>query len=215
MSRGESSFRVALGPGAWTFDVPLDWELWAELLLCSSEREDVEEPSEDAAAVNQRSAADEDSVFMRSYIPRTLNEVYDPERDVGVLNRGEGEKLIYKDTIGIVAPKDKEPPVDGKRTVQFADDQKAEATEDAHDSASGQSESEDEEDEESDEGEGEQDGDFKERKPRGHRHEDKEAKKVCFISYCMYTVALKPSLGAQKGREGGGSGEEETQDSKS
>ena len=46
--------------------------------------------------------AHEDSVFMRSYIPRTLNEVYDPERDIDVLKGGEGQSLIYADTIGLV-----------------------------------------------------------------------------------------------------------------
>ncbi|KAN0087634.1 RIO1 family domain containing protein [Tylopilus felleus] len=44
----------------------------------------------------------EDSVFMRSYIPRTLNEVYDPERDIDVLKGGEGNKLIYAHTIELV-----------------------------------------------------------------------------------------------------------------
>lgn len=114
------------------------------------------------ASENGKSQADEDSVFMRSYIPRTLNEVYDPERDVGALNRGEGEKLIYKDTIGIVTPKETKVRFEG---------------EDEH------SNSEDDESEDSDpegedvEGEG---GPKQDRKPRGHRHEDREAKKVGF-----------------------------------
>ncbi|EKM51857.1 uncharacterized protein PHACADRAFT_102400 [Phanerochaete carnosa HHB-10118-sp] len=128
-----------------------------------------EDEGEGAHAVNSRSAADEDSVFMRSYIPRTLNEVFDPERDVGVLNAGEGEKLIYKDMIGIVAPKEKEiaRPME-KRTVKFVDE--------PNDEAESESEESEEEEEEAEEEEG--DGQFKERKPRGHRHEDKEAKKV-------------------------------------
>ena len=126
--------------------------------------------------------ADEDEVFMRSYIPRTLNEVYDPERDVGVLSRGEGEKLIYKDTIGIVAPakstKDgRDGAVDGNaksqraqsKSVSFADDGEAEAAHEVDEELE-EEESEDESEEES--------SGFKEKKPRGHRHEDKEAKKV-------------------------------------
>ena len=138
--------------------------------LAQAERDGGEDVGEDAAHVNARSAVDEDSVFMRSYIPRTLNEVFDPERDVGALNRGEGEKLIYKDTIGIVAPK--EQAVDGQRKVQFAEDLD-EGSEDGEESAT-----EDESGEESQAGEdGEEE--LKERKPRGHRHEDKEAKKVC------------------------------------
>jgi RIO kinase 1 len=49
-------------------------------------------------------ATHEDSVFLRSFIPRTLNEVYDPERDVAKLTKGQGDNLIYADTIGIVKP---------------------------------------------------------------------------------------------------------------
>ncbi|TBU46342.1 RIO1-domain-containing protein [Dichomitus squalens] len=148
-----------------------------------------------------RRAANDDEVFMRSYIPRTLNEVYDPERDVGVLTRGEGEKLIYKDTIGIVGPGEKgaapaldssppaKPRPDGtpktKKAVTFAGEAD-EAVEGAgEDGGEGggvgvdeDSGSEDEdEDEESGEEEEDADG-FKEKKPRGHRHEDKEVKKV-------------------------------------
>ncbi|KAI0771395.1 RIO1 family-domain-containing protein [Irpex lacteus] len=89
-------------------------------------------------------------------------QVYDPERDVGVLNRGEGEGLIYKDTIGIVAPKDNK--------VRFEDDGKDE------EDGSTSGEEEDEEEGSDEEGEGE-DGQRRERRSRGHRNEDKEAKK--------------------------------------
>jgi RIO kinase 1 len=140
--------------------------------LEESEREDIEEPSEDAVAMNQRSAADEDSVFMRSYIPRTLNEVYDPERDVDVLNRGEGEKLIYKDSIGLVVPKDQERPVKGARTAQFVDEHQDAPLSDGEESASDESGSESANEDQADDT-------FKERALRGHRHEDKEVKKVC------------------------------------
>ncbi|KAG6377161.1 RIO1-domain-containing protein [Boletus reticuloceps] len=53
--------------------------------------------------------AHEDNVFLRSYIPRTLNEVYDPERDIDVLKGGEGKKLIYANTIGLVDTDDESP----------------------------------------------------------------------------------------------------------
>lgn len=140
-----------------------------------------EETGSEGPAANGK--AHEDEVFMRSYIPRTLNEVYDPERDVGVLNRGEGEKLIYTDTIGIVAPsQSKKTPADEadgkqesmqKKSVSFAGDEEAPA------SGSG-GEEPDEEEGEDDDSEEEQDG-YEEKKPRGHRHEDKEAKKVSLI----------------------------------
>lgn len=54
--------------------------------------------TDDAAAAR----AHEDAVFMKSYIPRNLNEVFDPERDVDVIGRGEGAQLIYSNTIGLV-----------------------------------------------------------------------------------------------------------------
>ncbi|KAI0354991.1 RIO1-domain-containing protein [Trametes cingulata] len=147
----------------------------------------------ETTADGPRDKAHEDEVFMRSYIPRTLNEVYDPERDVDVLTRGEGEKLIYKDTIGIVAPGESKRAKDGadadaatggaaiggqegkvaqqKKAVSFAADGKGESE------TSEDEEGDDSEEEESgDENENEQEG-RKERKPRGHRHEDKQAKK--------------------------------------
>lgn len=129
-------------------------------------------------------AAHEDEVFMRSYIPRTLNEVYDPERDVDVLARGDGGNLIYRDTIGIVAPAEKGAGdhVDGaasgapagkaaqpKKAVSFADGKEdPESSDEEGEGAEGASEEDSEDEDEA----------KKDRKPRGHRHEDKEAKKV-------------------------------------
>ncbi|KAJ7600636.1 RIO1-domain-containing protein [Mycena floridula] len=102
-------------------------------------------------------AAHEESVFMRSYIPRSLNDVYDPERDVAALNRGDGRKLIYADTIGLVEPP---PPND-------SDIEEKRSTGAEEDSDESESEGSNEED----------DDEFEDRKPRGHRHEDKDAKK--------------------------------------
>ena len=45
----------------------------------------------------------EDSVFFKPYISRTLNEVYDPERDLEAVKKG--GKTTYSDAIGIVHPK--------------------------------------------------------------------------------------------------------------
>jgi len=93
-------------------------------------------------------AAHEDSIFLHSFIPRTLNEVYDPERDVEKLKRG--DDLIYADTIGLVLPEG---------------------------SPNDVSETDEEEDSATDEG-GEKGSDKLEKRPRGHRHEDRDAKKV-------------------------------------
>jgi RIO kinase 1 len=45
--------------------------------------------------------AGDDAVFMSSYIPRNLGEVYDPERDVDLLNEGRGGQLIYAGLTGL------------------------------------------------------------------------------------------------------------------
>ncbi|PIL22514.1 hypothetical protein GSI_15203 [Ganoderma sinense ZZ0214-1] len=160
-------------------------------------------------AADGEAKASDDAVFMRSYIPRTLNEVFDPERDVGVLSRGEGANLIYKDTIGIVGPKEgrkAEAEVEGgddrrgaakaapaiakprvlgdgtpKKAVTFAGSDVEEGSEEDGEAEEG---SVGEGDDGSEcEGSGEAEDDdagaegFKDKKPRGHRHEDKEEKK--------------------------------------
>ncbi|KAG8745840.1 protein kinase rio1 [Ceratobasidium sp. 414] len=99
----------------------------------------------------------EDAVFLKSYIPRTLNDVYDPERDIARLQRGEGKDLIYGDLTGVVR-------------VNEAD--KREEGSDVGDSET------DEGDGDESEQEGAGNGDeFAERQPRGKRHEDKDERK--------------------------------------
>ncbi|TFY79618.1 hypothetical protein EWM64_g4395 [Hericium alpestre] len=104
----------------------------------------------------------EESVFMKSYSPRSLNEVYDPERDVDALTRGDGQTLIYADTIGLVQPSSQRAVhFDGIPEAEGSSEEEAESADGSVDGEDGQEES----------------GDFQERAPRGHRHEDKEAKK--------------------------------------
>ncbi|CAL1712588.1 unnamed protein product [Somion occarium] len=52
--------------------------------------EEAEREPQDSGETNGAQAGGklDDAVFMKAYIPRTLNEVYDPERDVGALTRG-------------------------------------------------------------------------------------------------------------------------------
>ena len=126
-------------------------------------------PDDDASAHPdsrpEHSSLHEDSVFLRSFIPRTLNEVYDPESDVEKLQRGEGRSLIYAKTIGVVPTSD----TNGIKTIK--EDEESCSGPDGSDDVEYQGE--DDEDEETDGEEG-----FAGRKPRGHRHEDKDAKKV-------------------------------------
>ncbi len=115
-----------------------------------------------------KNAADE--VFMSSYIPRNMNEVVDPERDMDVMASGGGRDLIYAGVMGIedkkreldikpseaVLTEEQDAGQQGKlpKKVSFADD-----SDGSHSEAS--------------EGD-EDDGD---RKPRGFRHEDRDVKK--------------------------------------
>ncbi|PPQ65405.1 hypothetical protein CVT26_000030 [Gymnopilus dilepis] len=141
------------------------------------ENDEKEGPSE-----SKEDAAHEDSVFLRSFIPRTLNEVFDPERDVEKHKRG--DELIYAETIGLVPLSDVKGGTtaeekNGTRTsitttetepsVRF-EDREEQMSENGDNSAGS-------EDEESDSDASEEEKPFVEKKPRGHRHEDKEAKK--------------------------------------
>jgi RIO kinase 1 len=99
-----------------------------------------------------------DTIFMTSYIPRNLGDVYDPERDVEMLNAGKGDELIYAGTTGL---KDNLS-TQLEKNVRFEDE---------------------DEDEDEGEGSGDSSDDVVDKQPRGHRHEDKAAKKVCYVSF--------------------------------
>lgn len=129
-------------------------------------------PSRTDSAVDH---AQEDAVFRSSYIPRTLNEVVDPERDAEILRRGEGKSLIYDGVIGVAAS-----PIKGANEAEtpkvgaerLAADESREYGDDDNDE--GDSES----DEDEDEADGEEGAETRSKKPKGRRGEDKEAKKV-------------------------------------
>ncbi|KIK38993.1 hypothetical protein CY34DRAFT_362706 [Suillus luteus UH-Slu-Lm8-n1] len=130
--------------------------------------------SNDKITSSNTSAAHEDNIFLQSYIPRTLNEVYDAERDVEVLTKGDGKNLIYAETIGLAHPTpsvsqqgEVRPHVHFKGEVSSEDGDIVD--EDEHTSSSEEEGSEGPEANEKDA--------FDPRTPRGHRHEDREAKK--------------------------------------
>lgn len=138
---------------------------------------------------SERHEAHEDAIFLRSFIPRTLNEVHDPERDIERLTKGQGESLIYAKTIGIVAPingAQASPPLDEgassdriemRLAGEHLDGNPYEKQQCRHSQDSDTSENEQEaSDDSSNPG-----TTHPERKPRGHRHEDRDAKKVCIF----------------------------------
>jgi RIO kinase 1 len=142
-------------------DVETDAEALERWLSEQAEQEDEDNQRGVGATVEADARAHEDEVFLRSYIPRTLNEVYDPERDISAIRRGEGKNLIYAETIGVV------------------DHPHPAAEEGVEDSTDGDTDEDDggEEDQRADNDNGD-DELFKPKPPRGHRNEDKEAKKV-------------------------------------
>ncbi|KIL63200.1 hypothetical protein M378DRAFT_80084 [Amanita muscaria Koide BX008] len=148
-------------------------------------------------ATSEGHTAHEDAVFLRSFIPRTLKEVYDPERDIEKLTRGQTEGLFYAKTIGVIGPstgksmglsRDADAADDteineGLKQIRFADEHTGQISQSDRDDESGEQGQESEESDSEEEG---IDGSESvsagrgtvERKPRGHRHEDREAKKV-------------------------------------
>lgn len=97
---------------------------------------------------------EEEEVFRQTYIPRTLEEVYDYERDAEIVKRGEGADLVYNTLLA----------------SKSADEEGSEEGNDLSD-GSDDGETDEEEDEEAREKRFE-------KMPRGRKHEDKTLKKV-------------------------------------
>ncbi|KAJ7069724.1 RIO1-domain-containing protein, partial [Mycena amicta] len=111
------------------------------------------EPELSPSAEGDGDASQEDAVFFRAHITRSLNEVFDPERDAAALARGENRGLVYADALGLV-------PRDELRVEAIKEEEELDG-----------SESDDDQDDSNDA--------FEQPTPRGHRHEDREEKKVC------------------------------------
>lgn len=154
----------------------------------------------------------EDAVFLRSYIPRNLNEVFDPERDTAKVRRGEGGDLIYGAITGVVQANEPLSRVEIRGDpLRSASGQKvdAHAIEESGEDTDG---SDGDEDDETEEGSGDTETNSKKRAPRGHRHEDKDAKKV--RHYCpqqAHPAESAHSKGAKEGRQRGSEGKAENE----
>lgn len=99
------------------------------------------------------------AVYRQAFVPRTLEEVYDVERDAEKVGRGEGGDLVYKDLLAEKKPVEEE---------------------EEDDSEDGEEDSEGETDgEEGEERIHKKDRDA-DKKPRGKKFEDKDEKKVSF-----------------------------------
>ncbi|KAF5093348.1 hypothetical protein D0Z03_002460 [Geotrichum reessii] len=69
----------------------------------------------------EASAAD-DAVFRAVYIPQNLEQVYDVERDVDRVNRGEAAQLIYGEMVVTSNPKSAEQVLEEEKQNEEADD---------------------------------------------------------------------------------------------
>lgn len=140
-----------------------------------------EAPSRDNDATETASgrSAHEDAVFKKSYIPRTLGELYDPEREVVALSLNDWQKPIYADTIRLVRP--------AKRDQGEADVARLNAGTEIPISLP-EDGPQDSESDPSSEAESQSVKPFEEKRPRGHRHEDRELKKVYIPSYIQTVI---------------------------
>lgn len=85
-------------------DILRDWlakdpEPEPEVAEQGKDGQSVEDGEQQQASKNKSQV--DDAVFFSSYIPRSLGEVYDPERDVDLLRSGQGDKLIYASLTGL------------------------------------------------------------------------------------------------------------------
>ncbi|RPB11879.1 Serine/threonine-protein kinase Rio1 [Morchella conica CCBAS932] len=101
-------------------------------------------------------------VYRQAYVPRTLEEVYDVERDAEKVGRGEGADLVYKDLLA------------EKKVV--ADEDEGDSEDEEGDSGDDSEEGSDGEDEDGAPKLHRKDRDA-DKKPRGKKHEDKDEKK--------------------------------------
>ena len=131
-------------------------------------------------------------VFRQAYIPKSLFEVVDPERDTGILQQGGKADLIYSKFLDVQETKPEVKPTAEGENRSIENGAKQDTAESLGEDEDSDSES-DRSEASSDESTG---------KPRGHKHEDKAAKKVWFL----VTSILIPRNGSKKSRKRHGSG---------
>jgi RIO kinase 1 len=146
---------------------------WLELAVLD------DSPEGDTSKASSALSTHEDAVFKKSYIPRTLGELYDPEREVAALSLDDWQKPIYADTIELVQPEQRD---QAKSDDAQIDDGEELLTplpqDDSQDSAS----------DVSSDSEGHDSKPFEDKRPRGHRHEDRESKRVHSSATSSHTV---------------------------
>lgn len=138
-----------------SYDEPIqDPEMTAAIEKMFTERPAVDE-SEHAAAEQEV----KNEVFRQQYIPQTLDQVYDFERDAEKVGKGQKDDLVYRNLLADKVPQSGNE-ADAEDTMEGSSPQ----------SGSGSDSEEEDTDDESR---------FEKGTPRGKRFEDKDAKKVC------------------------------------
>lgn len=116
-----------------------------------------------AVADGEKAVAEQEvdnEVFRKQYIPQTLEQVYDIERDAEKVGKGQKDDLVYRNLLADKVPMSSGNEADGEDTMGGSS---------SHASKEGDSGTDGSDDESR----------FEKGTPRGKRFEDKEAKKVC------------------------------------
>jgi RIO kinase 1 len=160
-----------------TFDFITDLKGPVQVEAIRERLEALDKEREDRSEEEKTRLEQEDEVFRQQYIPRTLEEVYDIERDGEAVERGEGGDLIYKELLANKLPGEK-----GE-----ADAAEGAGSEDSSDSNDTDSEYTFEDDN---------------KPPRGKRFQDKSDKKVCFLhlSLCRLLTACRRFINSRSKR---------------
>ncbi|SDA01502.1 BZ3500_MvSof-1268-A1-R1_Chr10-1g02730 [Microbotryum saponariae] len=138
-----------------------------------------EEEEESTTRANDPTSFDaliqvDEAVFAQSFIPRALDQVYDIERDVARVLRGEGDDLIYADLTGVARIREKEKKAaadadaEGGQGVEGRKGEEGDGSGSALEDSDSDGDSDDDEDEEEEEGTP---------RPKGKKFEDKDEKK--------------------------------------
>lgn len=122
----------------------------------------VERPVEDEGDEAVAKKQVENEVFRQQYIPQTLEQVYDFERDAEKVNRGQREDLVYRNLLADKMPMSSGNEADAEDTV--------EADSSGEDDAEGGADVSDDDESR-----------FEKGTPRGRKHEDKDVKRVSFL----------------------------------
>ncbi|KAH7038256.1 RIO1 family-domain-containing protein [Microdochium trichocladiopsis] len=130
------------------------------------------EDETDAAASANRDEVDNE-VFRNQFIPQTLEQVYDIEKDAQTIGQGGGDKLVYRNLLADQVVKQQQQDGEKKKSpVSGSEDDE---------SGEGGASLNGDEDEAEDDSDEDEDGDesrFDKGQPRGKKHQDKEEKKA-------------------------------------